>query len=86
MRQSPPSPEAAELGRQIRMHRTARGRRQRAVAAEAGMDPGVLSRVETGEAGDVSVSTLARVARVLGLELKLATREEVASDGTDRAA
>ncbi len=72
-----PSPEsAADLGRQVRAHREASGRRQRDVAAAAGLEPAALSRLELGEAGDVQVNTVAKVAAVLGFVLRLVPRGE----------
>ncbi|HSH23378.1 MAG TPA: helix-turn-helix domain-containing protein [Acidimicrobiales bacterium] len=82
----PPDPEAtAELGRQLRLHVTASGRRMKDVAAAAGMDPAQLARITLGEAGDVRVGSLARIAGALGMELRLVPREGVGSSG-DRAA
>ena len=85
-RLSRPSPEAAaELGRQLRGHITGSGRRLKDVAAAADMDPTTLTRITLGDAGDVQVSTLARIAGALGMELRLVPRREVGS-GDDRAA
>jgi transcriptional regulator with XRE-family HTH domain len=50
----------------IRVVREARGLSLRAAAHLAGIDPAHLSKVERGEAG-LSVDSLARLARVLGL-------------------
>ncbi len=87
MRTPPPSLEAAtELGRQLRSHRMQAGRRLGEVATAAGMDEAQLSKVETGKAGDSQISTFARVAQALGLEIGVMQREEVPSAVTTRAA
>ena len=85
-RLSRPSPEAAaKLGRQLRGHINGSGLRLKDVAAAADMDPATLTRITLGDAGDVRISTLARIAGALELELRLVPRGEVAS-GDDRAA
>jgi transcriptional regulator with XRE-family HTH domain len=64
----------------LRSVREAQGLSLREVAREAGIDPSQLSRIERGVDG-LSISTLARLARVLGLRdlerhLRLYAREE----------
>jgi len=69
---SPPSPEpAAEIGRQLRQAITMSGRQMHDVAAGAAMDPGQLSRLTRGAAGDARISTVARIAAELGMELRI---------------
>jgi len=53
------------------MHRTASNRKQHEVAEAAGLKAVALNRLELGTAGDVRISTVARVAAELGLELQL---------------
>jgi transcriptional regulator with XRE-family HTH domain len=54
------------IGGQIRAARTARGWSQEALANEAGLDRSYVSGLERGEF-NVSVLTLARIAKKLGL-------------------
>ncbi len=86
MRTSPPPDAATELGRQLRSHRIQAGRRLGEVATAAGMDEAQLSKLETGKAGDSQISTFARVAHALGLEIGVRQRGEVLSAETTRAA
>ncbi len=86
MRTSPPPEAATELGRQLRNHRMQAGRRMIDVATTAGMDEAQLSKLECGEAGDSRISTFARVAHALGLEVGVIQRGEVPNEATTRAA
>ncbi len=85
MRTLPPE-AAAEVGRQLRSHRLKAGRKLGDVATAAGMDEAQLSKLERGEAGDSRISTFARVAHALGLELGVIQRGEVSNEATIRAA
>ncbi len=84
----PSPPEAAEIGRQIRLLITASGQRMKDVAKSVDMDPGQLSRITQGTAGDLKITTVARVANALGMELRLVPRraQGEVSSGADRAA
>ena len=88
MSPSPPSPEAAEIGRQLRILITNSGRRMKDIAAAVDMQPAQLSRIARGTGGDLKITTVARVAAELGMELRLVSingQEEV-SGGDHRAA
>lgn len=68
-----PTPFCSELqediGEQVRLLRTARGLSQRQLGKLAGMDQIRVSRLETGVPIAYRVSTLERIARVLGTKL-----------------
>jgi transcriptional regulator with XRE-family HTH domain len=67
----------------LRAARKAQGLRLRETARLAKIDPSHLSKFERGVAG-LSVASLARLAKVLGLKIKLADLEMlVAADGSD---
>lgn len=63
------------LGARLRTGRRAKGMSQEAVALAAGLDRSYVSGMERGEF-NVSVLTLVRVAKVLGLRLSALFAEE----------
>ena len=63
------------IGAMIRTRRKRLGMTQQDVAEIAGVQRQTISRVETGN-GTVAVTTLARVAMVVGLELGVRPRYE----------
>ena len=63
------------IGAMIRIRRKRLGMTQQDVAEIAGVQRQTISRVETGN-GTVAVTTLARVAMVVGLELGVRPRYE----------
>ena len=57
-----------EVGEQIKRIRTSKGLSQKEVIMEAGLDKAQYSRIENGKT-DPSVSTLAKIAKSLGISL-----------------
>tara|TARA_A100001391_G_C4952882_1_gene247720 strand:+ start:269 stop:598 length:330 start_codon:yes stop_codon:yes gene_type:complete len=60
----------------LRAAREAKGLRQSALARTIGMDPGHLSRIESGQSNP-NIATLMEIARTLDLEIMLVPRERV---------
>lgn len=65
----------------VRREREAQGLTLEQLAARAGVDAGVLSRFESGQAFNPTVSTLFRIAGALGRNLVLALAETPLPDG-----
>jgi transcriptional regulator with XRE-family HTH domain len=61
----------AEMGRELRDARLARGLSQQSIGSAVGMSPSIVSRVERGEIKGVSVLTLARLMAATGLDLSV---------------
>lgn len=77
MVRTPLSPEERERGERLgRLLREARGGRSMVeIAAEAGVSPETLRKIETGRAPTPAFFTVAALARVLGLSMdELVTR------------
>ena len=81
----PAAPEAAEIGRQLRRLITVSDRPMRDIAKAAAMDPAQLCRITQGTGGNVQISTVAKVAAALDMELRIVPRGEV-SDSDNHAA
>jgi transcriptional regulator with XRE-family HTH domain len=62
---------ASEMGRLVREAREGAGMSQLAVGREAGLPGATLARLERGEAPDLSVYALRRVADALGVGVAL---------------
>ena len=60
----------------LRAVREAKGIRQSELARTIGMDPGHLSRIESGQSNP-NIATLTEIARALELEIMLVPRENV---------
>tara|TARA_R110002049_G_scaffold259498_1_gene435340 strand:- start:6989 stop:7333 length:345 start_codon:yes stop_codon:yes gene_type:complete len=60
----------------LRAIRKAKGIRQSELARTIGMDPGHLSRIESGQSNP-NIATLTEIARALDLEIMLVPREKV---------
>lgn len=60
-----------KLGQELRDLRRQSGLSQRRIAAEIGVDHGVVSRIESGAAGVASLETYAKLFAVLGARLSL---------------
>lgn len=60
----------------LKAAREAKGLRQSALARTIGMDPGHLSRIESGQSNP-NIATLMEIARALDLEIMLVPRERV---------
>lgn len=60
----------------LRAIREAKGIRQSELARTIGMDPGHLSRIESGQSNP-NIATLTEIARALDLEIMLVPREKV---------
>ena len=85
MSPSPPSPEAAEIGRQLRLLITASGRPMRDIAEAVAMHPSQLSRIARGTAGDLRVTTVSKIAAALGSELRIVPLGKGAGDDSSAA-
>ncbi len=64
-----------DVGRQIKMMRIGRDMSQREVAQAAGVDPTLLSRIESGK-HDFKLSSIEPVLEFLGAELTVSLRKE----------
>jgi transcriptional regulator with XRE-family HTH domain len=62
-------PEAQGLGERIKLWRKRRGLGQRELARKARVDHALINRLENGVQASVSVWTLRRIARALGVSL-----------------
>ncbi len=60
-----------ELGIHLRHMRELKGLKQNEVAALAGMTPGALSKIESGETRRPEIATLTRLSEVLGLSMEM---------------
>ena len=67
-----------EVGAKIARLRDERGVAQRRLAAEIGLDPSALSRVESGERG-LAVSELVAIAEFLDVSMDELLRDDVAA-------
>ena len=67
-----------EVGAKIARLRDERGVAQRRLAAEIGLDPSALSRVESGERG-LAVSELVTIAEFLDVSMDELLRDDVAA-------
>jgi HTH-type transcriptional regulator/antitoxin HipB len=65
---------ADEIGRQVRRERERRGLSQREMAERMGTTHSVIGRIESG-GSNPTVSTLERIAQVLGLRLMVSLIE-----------
>jgi transcriptional regulator with XRE-family HTH domain len=63
-----------EIGRRFRAVRISKGWRQQDVAAAAGVSDSTVSRVERGQFEDMTVGTLRRIGRVLGVRIEVLAR------------
>ena len=57
----------------------------RDIAGAAAMDPAQLNRITQGQAGDVQVSTVARIAAALEMELRIVPLGKGAGDDSRAA-
>ena len=60
---------ANRYGSRIKAMRKKRGLSLRAVAQAAGMNPSLLSRIESGEVPNPGIATVDRLCRVLGVDI-----------------
>ena len=60
---------ANRYGSRIKAVRKKRGLSLRAVAQAAGMNPSLLSRIESGEVPNPGIATVDRLCRVLGVDI-----------------
>ena len=60
---------ANRYGSRIKAARKKRGLSLRAVSQAAGMNPSLLSRIESGEVPNPGIATVDRLCRVLGVDI-----------------